>query len=331
MPKIIVVLGITGNQGASVADVFLKESDWKVRGISRDITKKSSIFWQGKGVEMVQGDVDNPESIETAFHGASAIFAVTDFWSPMYDQYNYGKLRRGQSINEYCYELELKRGINIARAASDVSTLDRFIFSSLPNIQQITKGKYRHVYHFDAKANIMAYIKDFLPALHAKTSELQLGEFATNWEVWRLRRPNKQEDGSYTFLVPGSPSAKFSIVVPRKDTGHFVRALTLLPPRKTLLGYGSILNHIEYAQIWTSIMGVKNGGVKEVTIEEAAEYEGGPHGLELAETMGSVLELDFENLDALHPHQIPEDIGCQTTSIEDYIKGVDYSLLLELD
>ncbi|KAF7557761.1 hypothetical protein G7Z17_g497 [Cylindrodendrum hubeiense] len=140
---------------------------------------------------MVQANQDEPESLVKAFQGANVIFAVTDFWSPMYDPYNYAKLRPGQTINEFCYELELQRGKNIACAAAVIGTLDRFIFSSLPNISKITHGKYPHVYHFDSKAKIMEYIQETLPELSEKTSELQLGEFATNWKIWKVRRPNK--------------------------------------------------------------------------------------------------------------------------------------------
>ncbi|GAD97410.1 conserved hypothetical protein [Paecilomyces variotii No. 5] len=330
MTKLIVILGITGNQGASVADVFLQERGWKLRGVTRDLTKASSSLWIAKGVEMVEADVDDPGSLDRAFKGASAIFAVTDFWGPMYDPLSYAKLRSGQSINEYCYGLEMKRGINIANAAALVDSLERFVFSSLPNIKAITKGKYRHVYHFDAKADVVTYIKDRLPELHMKTSELQLGEFATNWQVWRLRRPNKQLDGSYSFLVPGNINGSIAIVVPRKDTGFFVRALVMLPPGKTLLGYGSILNHQEYASLWTRELGVPNGGVRQVTVEEAAAYEGGPHGLELAETVASVMELDLTSPDLLHPSQIPPEIGCPTTSIEEYLRNEDFSAMLDV-
>lgn len=171
--------------------MFLQEPGWKLRGVTRDSSKSSTTSWKQKGVEIVEADLDNPESLKEAFKGANVIFGVTDFWGPMYDQYSYGKLRPGQTINEFCYELEIKRGKNMANAAAAVDTLDRFIFSSLANIKAIADGKYRHVYHFDAKAEIMAYIKESLPELSAKTSELQLAEFATNWKMWRLRRPVK--------------------------------------------------------------------------------------------------------------------------------------------
>jgi hypothetical protein len=159
--------------------------------VTRDINKSSSISWSKNGIEIVEADVDDIESLTRAFQDAYAIFAVTDYWGPMYDQHSYGKLRLGQTINEYCYELEIKRGQNIADAAARIDSLERFVFSSLPSIKSIADGKYQHVYHFDAKAEIGRYIQESLPELNSKTSQLLLGEYATNWRMWRLRRPNK--------------------------------------------------------------------------------------------------------------------------------------------
>lgn len=187
-------------QGASVADVFLKEKGWKLRGITRDVNKQSSLSWSQKGVEMVQADLNNPESLRKAFEGAKVIFAVTDFWTPMYDRYNYAKLRPGQNINEFCYDLELQQGKNIADAAASVGTLERFVFSGLVNIKQITEGKYTWVYHFDAKAAVMEYIKTSLPELNSKSSELQLAEYATNWRVWKLRQLHKVSPRLFLIL-----------------------------------------------------------------------------------------------------------------------------------
>ncbi|EED18711.1 hscarg dehydrogenase, putative [Talaromyces stipitatus ATCC 10500] len=330
MSKLMVILGITGTQGGSVADIFLQEPGWKIRGLTRDPKKTSSAKWEVKGIEMVQADVDDFESLKRALQGAHAIFAVTDFWGPMYDQRSYGRLQLGQTISEYCYELEVRRGINIANAAACIETLERFVFSGLPGIKSIAGGKYQYVYHFDAKAEIGRYIQESLPKLNEKTSQLLLGEYATNWKMWRLRRPNK-EDGLYAFLLPGDSKTLTPFVVPRKDTGHFVRALVMLPPGKLLLGYGSLPSHEEYVRLWTQVFGVEDIRIKRVTVDEAAAFEGGPHGLELAVQVASVLQLDLSGEFILHPSQIPKEIGCPTTSLEDYMKSEDFSSLVDLN
>ncbi|KAL7940974.1 NAD(P)-binding protein [Trichoderma barbatum] len=316
MVKLIVILGITGTQ-----------SGWKLRGVTRDASRASSVAWKEKGVEIVEADLDKPESLKKAFKGAHAIFGNIDSIGPMYDPYNHGKLRPGQSINEFCYELEVKRGKNMANGAAGVETLERFVFSGLPSIKTVTSGKYSRAYHFEAKAEIMDYIKS-LPNLAAKTSEVQLGEFATNWKSWRTRRPIKQDDGTYAFVVPGEKDVPMPITVQRKDTGYFVRALILMPPGKVLLGYGSFMSHAEYNRVWTKILGVPDGGVKHVTIEEAVNLEGPPLGIELADAVAGLMSLDMDVPGFIHPHEVPKEIGCPTTTIEEYFKNEDFSSMM---
>lgn len=55
--KIIAVLGSTGNQGGSVAKIFLSDpnlkKDWIVRAITRDITKESAKKLESQGAELI--------------------------------------------------------------------------------------------------------------------------------------------------------------------------------------------------------------------------------------------------------------------------------------
>lgn len=66
-------------QGSSVANHFLKEAGWQVRGISRDPSSQKAKAWAKKGVEVVQADLDDVISLEQAFTGSTAIFVVTDY------------------------------------------------------------------------------------------------------------------------------------------------------------------------------------------------------------------------------------------------------------
>ena len=56
--KTIVVTGATGLQGGSVARIFLLDpklkEEWKVRGVTRDVTKEKSKELEEMGAEMVQ-------------------------------------------------------------------------------------------------------------------------------------------------------------------------------------------------------------------------------------------------------------------------------------
>lgn len=143
---------------------------------------------------MVPADINNVSSLKKAFVGATLIFAVTDFWAAFFDPESKNKLMPGQTINEYSYEAELQQGRNIAEAAaSDIvdSTLELLVWSSLSEARKWSGGKYKWVYHFDAKAAVADYIKEEYPSLYAKTSQLQMGLFMSNWTLSGLLTPHK--------------------------------------------------------------------------------------------------------------------------------------------
>jgi uncharacterized protein YbjT (DUF2867 family) len=56
-PKTLVVFGGTGIQGGSVIDAVLRDAEyakqWKIRAITRDVTKPSAKALEERGVEVV--------------------------------------------------------------------------------------------------------------------------------------------------------------------------------------------------------------------------------------------------------------------------------------
>ena len=58
MYKIITVFGATGNQGGSVIKSILSDpvlsKEFTIRGVTRDVSKESSIALKNKGVQMVE-------------------------------------------------------------------------------------------------------------------------------------------------------------------------------------------------------------------------------------------------------------------------------------
>jgi hypothetical protein len=133
-------------------------------------------------VEVVKGDLDDTTSLIAAFKGADAIFSTTDFWGPFYNPATQKLLKEGQTINEYCYELELQQGKNIADAAATVDCLDQFVISALSNASKWSKGKYTANYHFDSKARAVDYVGKTHPTLAAKMSVVQAGSYMDNWK-----------------------------------------------------------------------------------------------------------------------------------------------------
>lgn len=180
--KLITIVGITGNQGASVAEALINEPGWKIRGISRDPSKASSKKWSDRGVEMVAADLDNPVSLVSAFKGSNAIFGVTDFWQQVKIPANHEKAKAtGKTINVIAYEAEVAQGKAIVEAAqATADTLDMLVLSVLGDATKWSHGKITWNYHFDGKWHIAEYAQETYPDLWKKTSLFQPGYFATN-------------------------------------------------------------------------------------------------------------------------------------------------------
>ena len=66
-PKLLTVVGATGNQGGSVVTAALKEGTWKIRGLTRNVNSAAAKALAAQGVEMVAADVNDEASLSRAF------------------------------------------------------------------------------------------------------------------------------------------------------------------------------------------------------------------------------------------------------------------------
>lgn len=177
MSKLIVVLGATGGQGTAIVDSFLKLPDWRVRGLTRNAANQKAQSLAAKGVEVIEANVDDQASLEKAFQGATAIFAFTDYYDYFF-----------QLGPEESMARELQQGSNLARAAAKIPTLERYVWSTLPNTDLITKGQ-AIVPHFQGKANVDVFIKENLAELYEKTTFTIFTIFAANVTHYEIFRP----------------------------------------------------------------------------------------------------------------------------------------------
>ncbi|KAL5326429.1 hypothetical protein ACEPPN_004114 [Leptodophora sp. 'Broadleaf-Isolate-01'] len=181
MTKLIVIVGITGQQGGSVAAFFSTLPDWKIRGLTRTPTSPSALHWSSLGVEIITADLSSPETPTAAFAGATAIFSTTDFWGPFYDPSTSALLKEGESLAEYCKEREKTQGMNVADAASKVVGLERLVVSALCHAEDGSGGQYKNVAHWDGKAEAVKYLKSTHPELAEKTTVVVVGNYMENW------------------------------------------------------------------------------------------------------------------------------------------------------
>ncbi|KAF2797542.1 NAD(P)-binding protein [Melanomma pulvis-pyrius CBS 109.77] len=326
MDKLIVIVGITGTQGNSVAQTFLSTPGWRVRGITRNLVSSKSQALSQQGAEMVVADTIDRSSLLSAFKDAHAIYGLTDFWGPFLDPSTAEiASKKNQTTNEVAYDIEISHGINIAEAAAQIPSLERFVYSSLADVTKWSKGKYTWVYHFDGKAKVVDYIKKNLPGLAKKTSYLQIGEYVTNWNKQISLGQKQLPDGSFLLRKPHSGDAKIPMIWVERDTGKFVKALIIAPPGKTLLGFGSLIGWEEYMKIWGRVLGVK-ARFEQISPEEyLADW---PENLAREVREGHLFHGEF-GWDGGDPEVLhPKDFNIEATSVEEYIRKEDWTPML---
>ncbi len=284
-------------------------SSWRVRGITRNPSGAAAQALASEGVEIVQGDLDDKTSLISAFQGATVIFSNTDFFAhAFYAMSPNANLLAGKTPNEYACEREVEQGLNVSAAATDSSvlkTLERFVLSSLCDARKLSSGKYKTVYHFDSKTEIVRLTRQRFPGLAARMSIVQLGHYTTNWRKFSKLAPQKQADGSFVISRTEPPDFKMPHVVAERDTGAFVKALVNMPPGKTLLAVSEYMTFPEFAEVWGRVHGVR-ATYKQISNEEL--FEGLPVGLmeEMRDDFDFIHEFGFTGGDpnVLEPSQV---------------------------
>lgn len=196
MSKLLVVGGATGAQGRATIKYFQQhEPSWHIRGLTRTPKSDAALALADSGVEIAAADLNDVDSLKSAFKGANYIFAYTDFSGIVRGPEVMGKFQAGElapPIGSESYRIELQQGKNIADAAATVTELERLVYSALPGVKQLSGGKYLQVFHFDAKAEAFEYMLG-LPELEGKVSAVHMSAFVTNavngldlFKLWKV-------------------------------------------------------------------------------------------------------------------------------------------------
>ncbi|KAJ7685945.1 hypothetical protein B0H17DRAFT_1072960 [Mycena rosella] len=209
-----VIVGITGKQGGSVARALIaSDKPYRLRGLTRDITKESARKFVDEGVEMVAVNLsaDRPEEALKAFAGADIAFTMTNW-------------------NEYLDgEKELAVGKMLVDAAKSVG-VKLLIWSAIESFTENTNGRFTLAQFCDSKAAVTAYARaSGVPLALAKP-----GFFATNiLAAFYALKP--QGDDTYLFTLPISGATRVPLMDPAHDYGLYVQAAIESPE----LGAGS--------------------------------------------------------------------------------------------
>lgn len=203
--KIIAVIGATGSQGKGVINSILKNGTFKARAVTRNPEKYS-----GKADEVVKGDLTDLASLTEAFKNAHGVFVVTNFWEGA-DEIAQGKIA--------------------IQAAKDAG-VNHFIWSTLPNVEKISNGKF-DVPHFTGKAKVDELVKN---AGFKNYTFVQPPFYYQNFSG--MLGAQTQQDGSTGWTLPIDPSKKVIHMSDINDLGKVVVGAFLNPEK---VGQGSYL------------------------------------------------------------------------------------------
>src|SRR6201993_5090123 len=131
--KLIAVVGATGEQGGAVVRALRAGSQFKVRALTRNPAKHREL-----ANEVIEADLNRPETLKAAFEGAHGVFLVTNVWEEGSD--------------------EVEQATVAIRAAKDAG-VKHFVWSTLPDVEGISGGKF-HVPHFTGKGKLDRIVRE---------------------------------------------------------------------------------------------------------------------------------------------------------------------------
>src|ERR1700683_5090455 len=174
--KLIAVVAATGHQGGAVVRALQASGQFKVRALTRNPAKHQQL-----ADEVVLADLNRPETLKAAFAGAHGVFLVTNAWEPGADE-------RKQVLG----------AVHGAKAAG----VQHFIWSTLPNVETISRGKL-DVAHFTDKAKSDRIVSE---AGFARHTFVIAPFFYQN--LLAVMAPQKQADGTVGWALPLDPAKR---------------------------------------------------------------------------------------------------------------------------
>jgi uncharacterized protein YbjT (DUF2867 family) len=221
--KTVLVTGATGRQGGAVVRHLLPKG-WKLRALTRNPSSSAARDLTSQGVEVVQGDLEDPASLERAAAGADGIYSVQDFWAV-------GAKR------------EVQQGKNLADAAKK-ARVEHFVYSSVGGAER-NSG----IDHWQSKWEIEQHIRSLdLPATTLRPVAFMENYYIDQVEIGILKGK----------LVDPIRADKPYQTIATDDIGAFV-ALALERP-KEFIGLnleiaGSELTNPQAAEVFSRVLG----------------------------------------------------------------------------
>lgn len=221
--KTVLITGATGRQGGAVVHHMLSKG-WRLRALTRQCSSYGAERLVGQGVEVVEGDLDDPTSLERAAHGAYGTYSVQDFWT--------AGARR-----------EVQQGKNVADAAKKAG-VEHFVYSSVGGAER-NSG----IDHWETKWEIEKHIRKIgLPATILRPAAFMENYYIDQVEIGILK-------GKLMDPIRGDKQYQ---TIAAQDIGAFV-ALAFERPEE-FIGLeleiaGSELTNPETAETFSRVLG----------------------------------------------------------------------------
>lgn len=184
--KTILVTGATGQQGGAVARHLLVNG-WSVRALTRDASSEKAQALLKAGADVIQGNLDDYDSLVAALKGVYGVFSVQAFWDIGVE----GEERQGKALAD----------------AAKAANVQHLVYSSVGGADR-NSG----VPHFESKWHIEERIR----ALNLPATILRPVEFMEN--LFYTRQPIVEQG----VLVAAKLTEKPHQWIAVEDIGWFV-------------------------------------------------------------------------------------------------------------
>ncbi|WP_269617014.1 NmrA/HSCARG family protein [Prochlorococcus marinus] len=302
---VIAVTMATSRQGMGVVKELSKTNKYQIRAITRDLkTSKALEIGCLDNVELVKGDLMDPESLNKAFEGVDIIFGnttPTKGW----------KLIRGSIVRSY----EMEQGFNLinqVKIAYEKGHLNHFVFSSISKAKDPLKNDPAPG-HFTSKWDIEEYIDKV--GLKKITTVLRPVSYFENFE-------NKLPGFTISKTIfPGIVRKEFKWqTIAVEDIGKWVRGVISKPEKyknKSINIAGEELTGLEMAETLQNLVSSEGCQTEYVMIPRVTikllEYDIG--------IMADWIERSGYGADMNQLKLIQDELNIVPTSLKDWLKA----------
>src|SRR5437879_13867715 len=114
---IVLVTGATGRHGGAVIRHMLPKG-WKLRALTRNPRSYAAQELARQGVEVVEGDLEDPPSLARASRGVCGIYSVEGFWTVGARR----EVQQGKNLAEVARKAGLRQFVYSSVGGADSST-----------------------------------------------------------------------------------------------------------------------------------------------------------------------------------------------------------------